>query len=287
MCAVFKKEFKSYFNNMIGYVFIAFILVVTGIYATVLNFLNLSSNFEYVLANTSFSLLIVVPLLTMGTLSTERKYKTDQLLLTAPVSITKIVLGKYFAMIAVLAIPILIMCAYPIILSFYGTVNLLSAFGAILGLWFLGCAILAMGMFLSGTTESQVIAAVVTILSSLLLFLIKDIANIIPASASASLIAFTLTFVALALVIYATTRSTTLSLGLCIVGELVLFVLYFTHPAPLEGAFPAMLSSLAVFGMYDNFVSGMFDLTTVVFYVSFAFFFCFLSVRTIEKRRWS
>ena len=162
MTAIFKRELKSYLTSMVGYLFIFFVLVLTGIYFSAYQLSAGYSKFESTLSALTFVFLIGVPILSMRVLAEERKQKTDQLLLTAPISVWDIVFGKYLALVAVFAIPVVIMCFYPLIMSKFGTISYASAYTGILGFFLLGCANLAIGVFMSALTESQVIAAVLT-----------------------------------------------------------------------------------------------------------------------------
>ena len=162
MTAIYKRELKSYLTSMVGYLFIFFVLVLTGIYFSAYQLSAAYPKFETTLSAVTFVFLIGVPILTMRVLAEERKQKTDQLLLTAPVSVGNIVTGKYLALVTVYAIPILVLCTYPLIMSKFGTVDFGTAYTAILGFFLLGCANIAIGVFMSALTESQVIAAVLT-----------------------------------------------------------------------------------------------------------------------------
>ena len=137
MTAIFKRELKSYLTSMVGYLFIFFVLVLTGIYFSAYQLSGGYSKFETTLSALTFVFLIGVPILSMRVLAEERKQKTDQLLLTAPVSVWDIVFGKYLALVAVFAIPVVIMCVYPLIMSKFGTISYASAYTGILGffLW--------------------------------------------------------------------------------------------------------------------------------------------------------
>ena len=147
MKAIYKKEVKSYLTSMIGYVFIFFILLLEGIYFTAYNLQNAYPLFGTTLSAVTFIFLILVPVLTMKTIAEERKQKTDQLLLTAPVSVSEIVLGKFLAVATVYAIPVLIICLYPMIMGKYGTVSYAMAYTAVLGFALLGFAQIAVGVF--------------------------------------------------------------------------------------------------------------------------------------------
>ena len=116
MTAVYKRELKSYLTSMIGYLFIFFILVLAGIYFSAYQLSSAYPKFEYTMSALTFVFLISVPILTMRVLAEERKQKTDQLLLTSPVSVTGIVMGKYLALVTVFAIPMAVMCTYPLIM---------------------------------------------------------------------------------------------------------------------------------------------------------------------------
>ena len=164
MPAIYKKELKGYLTSMLGYLFIFFILLLAGIYFTAYNLVSAYPKFEAVLSAVTFVFLVAVPILTMKIMAEERKQKTDQMLLTAPVSVVSIVWGKYLALITVYLIPVLILSFYPLIMSKYGDVSYAAAYTGILGFYLLGCAYLAIGVFLSSVTESQVIAAVLTLL---------------------------------------------------------------------------------------------------------------------------
>ncbi|MBQ6990929.1 MAG: ABC transporter permease, partial [Clostridia bacterium] len=146
MLAIYQRELRSYFTGFVGYVFAAFILLFGGIYTMVINLSNGITNFEYVLGNMSFVFIIAVPVLTMRVLAEERKQKTDLLLYSLPRSMTAIVLGKYFAMLTVFAVPMGVMAVYPILLSMYGEINMAVAYSAILGFFLMGAVLIAIGM---------------------------------------------------------------------------------------------------------------------------------------------
>ena len=163
MTAIYKREVKSYLTSMIGYVFIFFILLLEGIYFTAYNLQGAYPIFGSTLSAIAFIFLILVPILTMKSIAEERKQKTDQLLLTAPVSVGEVVVGKYLALITVYMIPMAIISLYPLIMMKYGTVSVPMTYTAILGFILLGLAQIAMGVFFSSITENPVIAAVIII----------------------------------------------------------------------------------------------------------------------------
>ena len=199
MIAVYKRELRSYLTSMIGYLFIFFILLLTGIYFSAYQLGASYPRFEYTLSALTFVFLISVPILTMRVLAEERKQKTDQLLLTAPVSVEKIVLGKYFALVTIFAIPMLIMCFYPLLMTKFGTVSLGAAYTAVLGFFLLGCANLAIGVFISSLTESQVIAAVLTFVILFAFYMMNGISSFFSEGAMSTCITFGLLILAAAI----------------------------------------------------------------------------------------
>ena len=287
MKAIYKRELKALFNNMTGYVFIGFILLMLGIYCTALNLSGGYANFEYVLDSMSFIFLIVVPILTMRVFSEEKHQKTDQLLYALPLKVPSIVMGKYFAMMTVYAIPTAIMCLYPPILSLYGNVPMKSAYSAIVGFFFLGAALIAVGMFVSSLTESQIIACVVSFGALLFAYLMTSLITLIPSSASASAVAFILVFVAIALIIYLVTKNYFIPSVLACGGVAAIAIIYFVDSTKLENAFPSVLSGLAVFDKFYNFIYGIFDVTAIIYFISVALIFVCLCIQSVEKKRWS
>ena len=197
MTAIYKKELKSYLTSMIGYLFMAFTLALFGLYFTAINLQQGYPEIGYALQNSAFILLIAVPVLTMRVLSEEQKNKTDQLLLTAPVKISDIILGKYLALLTIYVIPVLIMCLYPLLLGTHGTVSYAVSYTSILGYFLLGAAYISVGVFVSSITESQVIAAVVGFVILFLCYVESGIANFFPEGAGSSFFAF---FIIIALV---------------------------------------------------------------------------------------
>jgi ABC-2 type transport system permease protein len=273
--------------NMTGYVFVAFMLLITGIFCTAMNLKSHYPNFEYSLSSVSFTFIFLIPVLTMRSLAEEKHQKTDQLLLSLPLSVTDIILGKYFAMLTVLAIPVGIMCLYPFILMFYGTVYLTATYSAIFGFFLLGASLIAIGMFMSALTESQIIAVVLSFGSILLAYLMGGLSSLIPTTALASFIAFTLCILTAAGIVYYMTKNSTIAYIVAIVGEGIIFVLYFLNTSMFSGAFASVLGWLSLFDRFNSFVYGVFNLTSVIYYFSIIFVFVFFSIQSVEKQRWS
>ena len=234
MSAIYKRELSSYFNSMIGYVFIAVLVFFTGIYFMAYNLYSGLPQFSYTLYSLMTILMFAIPLLTMKSMAEERRSRTDQLLLTAPVSLTGVVMGKFLAMATVFLIPVALCAFCPLIITMNGEARLLSDYAALLAFFLMGCVFIAIGMFLSSLTESQIIAAVSTFAVLLVLFLWDDLVSFLPSALSSLLSAFSFTQV------------------------------------------------------FYNFVQySMFDLSGLVLYLSLTFLFLFLTVQTLQKRRWA
>ena len=232
MKAIFQREFKSYFTSITGYAFAAFLLLIIGIYTMSVCLVGYYPNYEYVLGNTAFIFLLIVPIVTMKTFAEERKQKTDQLLYALPLGMPRIVIGKYLALLAVFAVPLIPASLYPLILMQYGSLSLRVIFTAILGFLLLGASLLAIGMFISSLTESQPLAAGITFLIILINFLSSSLASYLPIGST-------------------------------------------------------LITALSLFDILDNFVYGILNVSDIVFYLSAVALFLFLTVQSLEKRRWS
>ena len=182
MLAIFKREFKSYFQNVIGWLFVAALLAVYGLYFYVYNLKNGYPYISYNLKGIGFIMMIAVPILTMRSLSDEKKTKTDQLMLTSPVSVGRIVAGKYFAMAAVYTIDIALFALSPLVLSIYGKVALSEAYVALFGYWLYGLSCIAVGLFISSISESVIISAILTFAALFLSYMMQSITGLISSS---------------------------------------------------------------------------------------------------------
>lgn len=289
MTAIFKKEFRSYFRGMIGFVFVALFLVILGIYTTAC--LNAASpQFESIYFGTQYIFLIAVPVLTMRSIAEERRHKTDQLLYSLPVSSTQIVLGKYFATLCIFAIPVAFTCLYPLVFHLYDPARLISfasIFGAALAYFFLGAALIAIGIFMSSLTENQIIAALVSFAAMLVCFLMGALADMLPGTPGATTIVFAFLIVLLSLLVYFVTKSVTAGWIFFFVLELPVIVISFTRSALLEGLLPKVFGVLSLFDRFSKIQGGVFDWTTIVYYLTLAALFLVFTVQSMEKRRWS
>ena len=190
MKAIYKRELRSYFTSMVGYVFIAVMVFFAGIYFMAYNIYNGYPSFGYTLLSCTIIFMVTIPILTMRSMAEDRRSKTDQMLLTAPVSLTGVVMGKYLAMVTVFAIPMAIYALCPLIIGLNGSATFAADYAAILAFFLMGCVFIAIGMLLSALTESQIIAAVGTFAVLLVLYLWTDLVSFLPDALSELLGAF-------------------------------------------------------------------------------------------------
>lgn len=288
MLAIYKRELKSYFHSMTGCVFIAFLVMFTGIYFMAYNLNAGYPYFSYTLSGSLIVFLVGIPLLTMRSFSEERKTKTDQLLLTAPLSLTKVVLGKYFAMVTVLAVPNVIFCLFPLLIKLQGTAYLLVDYSSIAVFFLLGCVYLAIGMFMSSLTESQIIAFISTFGILLLLYLWDGILSFLSGSAFSGMIGILLILTLIVVYIYHMTKNWMLAAGIEAVGIAAALIVYFVKSSLYENLLTKLLGRLALADVFMNISSSnIVDVSGLLLYVSILIIFVFLTIQTIQKRRWS
>lgn len=288
MLAIYKREFKSYFQSMIGCVFVAFLVAFTGIYFTAYNLNAGYPYFSYTLSGSLIVFIVGIPLITMRSFAEERKNKTDQLLLTAPVSLTKIVLGKYLAMISVVAIPNLIFCLFPLLIKMNGTAYLKTDYISIGVFFLLGCVYVAIGMFMSALTESQMIAFITTFGLLLVLYLWNGIIGFLPSSAIGSLIGLIIILTIIVAYVYHMTENWMLSAVLEVIGIVASVVTYIVKSSLFENLLTKILGKFALADVFTDITNNhIVDITGIVLYLSVIVIFIVLTIQAIQKRRWS
>ncbi len=290
MNAVYRRELKSNLFSMTGTIFIAFTLVFIGLYSAMNIFGNASAHFEYAIYSISFMSLLAVPVLTMRTFSEERQTKVDQLLYSLPLTTGEIVLGKFFALATIMAIPTVVMCLYPLIMASFctaGAVNFALIYASIMCYFLLGCAVIAICMFLSSLTESQVISVVISLAAVLLMYFMSSLASMVSTSSAVSLVVVLAIAIVVAYIVWITLKNYVIAGitgGVLVVGSVVTYVV---KSALFEGLAGKMLAAFAIFDPIINFINGIFDISTIIYYVSISALFIFFTVQCVEKRRWS
>lgn len=287
MIAIYKRDLKGFFTGMMGYVLLAFFLAVGGLYFTVMNLMSGYPDLSYTLYNNLFVLLVLVPLLTMRSFAEERRARTDQLLLTSPVPLWRIVLGKYLAVLSVFGLAVLVFALYPLIMSRGGAVSYRQSYAALLAFFLLGAACIAIGVFLSSLNENQIVAAVCSFFVLLLAYLMPSIQTLFTVGSALAMGVFLVLAVLGAAYAGWHSRSLGLGLGVFAVCCAAILVLFWLRSAALTSAFSSLLGALCLFSPFETFVSGLFSLSAVVYYLSVAALFLFFTCQTLEKRRWN
>ena len=288
MKAIYKRELASYFNSMIGYICVAAMVVFIGIYFMAYNLFAGYPYFSIALNYSLFIFMVVVPLLTMRSLSEERRSRTDQLLLTTPVTVTAVVLGKYLAMLTVYLVPVLISCLCPLIIKLNGTAYLKADYAAIFAFFLLGAVEIAIGLLISGLTESQVIAAVGTFGVLLVLNLWDGLVGYLPATAAGSLLGLLVILAGICLLLHALSNNWKVSGGTLAAGLAALLGFYLKDSAAFEGLLPDLLGRFSLVAAFDSFATEhVFDVSGTLLYLSLIALFLFLTVQVIQKRRWN
>ena len=234
MFAIFKRELKAYFTSPLGYVFLAIFYAFSGLFFYIFSLSVGSTDISSVFLMMFIVLMVFVPLLTMRLLSEDKKQKTDQLILTAPVSLLSIVMGKFLAAYAIFAIGVAVMPVYGFVMSTFATVSWLPIWCNTVGLLLLGGIFVSIGLFISSLTENQMIAAIGGFFINLMILLMNTLKSALP-----------------------------------------------------NGFLQDVLSSISVYSRYSEITSGIFSLSSLIFFVSVIFIFLFLTVRVLEKRRWA
>lgn len=288
MFAIYKKELKQYFHSMIGFVFLAFFLAIIGIYTWANNFYGAIGNFEITLGASNFLFVLLIPILTMRIVAEENHQGTAQLLYTSPISIAKVILGKYFAVMTLFGIGVLAISVYPLILNHYGTdVRLAMSYSAIIGYFLLGAAYIAIGTFISSLTESQPIAAVVSFIVLLLTYLMTSLSGALPSDTLSQAVILSVLWLVVVLVSYNMMHNLTVSLALAVIGEAAVWIVYALKSSVYDSLVTKILNSAAIASRFDDFTLGIIQYDAIVYYISIAFLFVFLTIQMIKKKRFS
>lgn len=288
MFAIIKKELKQYFYSMVGFVFLAFFLAIVGLYTWAGNLSQGIGNFEMTLGNMTFIFVILIPILTMRIVAEEKKQKTDQLLYTSPISLTKVILGKYIAVMILFTIAILVIALYPLLIHMYGQdVRLSLAYSSLIGFYLLGAANIAVGLFISSLTESQVIAAVVSFIVLLLSNMLTSIASMLPTDALSQALILTVAWIVVCVIAYNMMKNITVTAILAVIGEVVVWGIYIAKSAVYENLLSKVADAFAITSRYSDFELGILEYDAIVYYISVSFLFVFLTVQIIKKKRFN
>ncbi len=234
MRAIYEKELKTYFLTPIGYIFASAFMAISALFFVFLTLPGVYAEIDTMLSYVNIICIFIVPVLTMQSFSEERGKRTDQLLLTAPVKLSEIVVGKYFAALSVFLLTLVLSLVFPIILFIIGKPVMSETIGTYVGFIFIWSVFIAIGIYISSMTESQVVAAILTFVVLFVLYLIE-----------------------------------------MIIGNIQ------------NGTIKTILSWFSVFGRYEDFKNGIFNVSSIIYYISFVFVALFLTARNIERRRYN
>jgi ABC-2 type transport system permease protein len=287
MLAVLKHELRSSFNSLTIYLFCAALLCFVGVGAMIYNIQSSVANFEYVLNFVSIGLVVIIPVLTMRCFAEERKQKTDQLLYSLPLNTWQIVGGKYLSLVIMFLLPIAIICVYPYVFSKFGEVYLPGAYGAIFAFFVMGAALIAIGMFISSLTDNQGFAAGISIVLFLFNYYSVSLAEQVSTTSLSSAVVLCVIALLIAIVVKNLTKNNLLALGVGVGLLVIILGAYFIIPDSFESLLPNIMSKLSLFDRFTSFVNGVFDMTAIVFYGSVIALGLFLTVQSLEKRRYN
>ena len=298
MFAVYKRELKAYMSNVYGWLFMAVLLMFVGFSMFIHNLQMGLPDIKYALLwsnYTDFSwlsgemaLLVLVPVLCMRSMAEDKRNKTDMFYLSLPMPTSSVVMGKYFALLTVYAIPCAVICVYPLVLGMFGDVNFLSAYVSILFFFLLGAALIAVCQFLSALTDNLVVAAVLGVVACAVLFFLPVLSYILPGTALASFIGFIVMALLVAGVAYLVTRNITVTTIVGAVLIIPLSVLYMIFGKQFAGAVPTVLEYVSPFMHFDQVATyDLFSIPSLVLLLSYPVFFIFLTVQSADKKRWA
>lgn len=294
MLAVYKKEMRSYFTSVIGYLFIGLLMLVLSFIFYNINIIKKNAFIGYVFEHNyvQIVLMVLIPVMTMKIFADERHSKTDQMLFTAPVKISSIVIGKFLAIATMFTIPVLIISFYPLVLADYGTIPWLASYNSIFGFWLMGLSAIAIGVYISSITENQIMSAVVSFVILLVSFMCFYMNTSFPNNAGASIIFFSVIAVLIGMIIFAQLKSdikiaSIVSGGFVLLSVLTLVVIYFVKKSLLVGLIQSFLLKLSLYQNLSHFCVQYFDLAAVAYNVSIIVFCLFLTNQSLQKRRWS
>ena len=287
MLTIYKKDLHNYFTTFTGYVFIAAVLLSGGIYVFVNNFLHGYASFGTSINSVPFFFVFLIPVISAGIFTDEKRQKTDQLLYTLPLTSKQIVFGKYLALITVLAVPLLILGIYPLIMSAYGEVNFIQAYSNLFAIFLLGMALCAICMFISSLTESIIVSAILCFAVMFLLYQMNSFAEALTGSQRNSIIGFALLALALFVFILFMTRNIYIALIPSLIAAIVLVVVNNLSKVALAGKINLVMNGIAVFNRINNFMNGILDVTAIIYYLSIIVLFVLFTVYTFERKRWN
>lgn len=285
MTSIYRKELRLYFCSMTGWVIAAALLLFAGLFTASFHLLSGNTNFSPVLIAMQWVLIITIPFLTMRSIAQERHGKTDRLLYSLPLSLWEIVIGKYLAMLTVFLAPTAVMALYPLILGGMGEFSLAAAYTALFGYVLMGAALIAICTYLSSLFENQITAAIVSLVTMLLIYLLNTLSGLLPSSAAGSFIGCALLLLGLGTLVWRMAKNLNLGVLVAALSIFLITALYLLKTELFESLLSRLVAAIDLFSRFHGFANGRMDLVGMVFYLSVGLFFLFLTVQSMEKRR--
>ena len=285
MTAILRRELRSYAVTLTGPMAAAVMLFVAGLMFRYINLHNGYATFAYAISNSGIIFYIVVPMLSMRVFAEERRQRTDQLLFTAPVTLLDIVLGKYLALAAVFAAPVMVMALYPLIIAHFGQGPFLIDYASLLAFFLEGCAYLAVGMLLSSMTENVIIAAIGSILFGFATQMIHNVYSLFDGGGMASLVFFVILSILMGILVYVMTRFYYVSILVTAAGAIACFALFMVNDSWFVGRIRLILGALDFYSHTIDFYQGSVSLENYVYFISVAVCGLALTMLSVRKRR--
>ncbi|MCD6342903.1 MAG: ABC transporter permease [Spirochaetaceae bacterium] len=287
MLAIFKKELKTYFLTPTGWIFLAVFLLISGILYSIQLVFPGNSQYSMFLSSLLVIYILVVPLLTMRIFTDEKRFGTDQLILTGPSNLWGIVFGKFLAAFTVFLITIGVTFLYPLLLSFHGKLDWPMIIGTYIGFILLGASFIAIGVFVSQSSEGIVSAAVLTFCALIITFIIDFMQQYMPATELSGLVWAAILIAIPLFWLYSKGRNWVVTAAVALILAAVILLLWFLGRNMFAGLIGKSLGWLSLTRRFGSFAMGILGLESVLYYLSFTGFFLFLTVQGLEKRRWS
>ncbi len=290
MTAVFKKELRASYGNLTAAIASAAMLLIFGLMFRYYNLYNGALTYHYTVSSSVLLFYIAVPVLTMRSFADERKQKTDQLLLTSSQKPAAIVLGKYLALVFQLLLPVLVAALYPLIMLRFQTEQvretLVWDYAVLLMFFLMGCAYLAIGMFISSCTENIIIAAIGTLVFIFASQMLGSIYTILSMSRMSSLLFLVVLALLAGAVLYLMTKHFPISAGFGAVLALGICSAFYFRPDWFDGRTESVLRVLDFGSHFQNAAGGVFTLSDLLYFISWIVIGNVLTVQSIQRRRW-
>ena len=286
MGAIYKKEMRSAFHSLAAYLYLALYTAASGIYFSIICLSYGYTDYSrYVFGNITILYIVIVPILTMRLFAEERKQRTEQLLYSAPIRTRDIVLGKYLSVLTLLSLSILISLAEAAVLSSFGPVNWNTILTGCLGYFLLGACLLAVGEFLSSLTDNQMVAAAMSFGFVLLCMLLPNIVDFVPSRPRYTFIVCALAALGLGLFVYDRTKDKKTGAAFGLAGLFLAIIPGLINKELYQDGLARILTWISVTDRFEDFISGILNGSSIVYYISFAVLFLFLTVQHLERRR--